>query len=64
MAKDDINGKLAKINNIQKIICSICHKEISSGQYYIRDIVSSEIICSNCDDGQAPIKGDILLSLD
>jgi len=64
MAKDEINGDLIKNNGIQKIICSICHKEILPGQYYIRDIVSSEIICSNCDDGQPPIKGDILLSLD
>ena len=64
MAKDEINGNITKINNLQKKICSICHKEISPGQYYIRDIISSEVFCSNCDDGQAPIRGDILLSLD
>jgi len=62
MAKDEINGKITK--NLQKKICSICHKEISPGQYYIRDILSSEFICSNCDGGQVPIKGDTLLSID
>ena len=64
MAKDKIKEDISKINNFQKKKCSICHKEISPGQYYIRDIISNETICSNCDDGQAPIKGDILVSID
>jgi len=48
----------------QKKYCSACHKKLLPGQYYIRDVISNEITCSNCDDGQAPIKGDILISID
>ena len=64
MAKDKINENITNINNLKKRICSICHKEIPPGQFYIRDIISDVFICSSCDDGQAPVKGDILLSLD
>jgi len=64
MAKDEINGDITNIEDFQKKYCSACHKKILPGQYYIRDVISNEITCSNCDDGQAPIKGDILISID
>ncbi len=64
MAKDEINEDITNIEDFQKKHCSTCHKKILPGQYYIRDVISNEITCSNCDDGQAPIKGDILISID
>jgi len=52
------------MKNFQKKICSFCSKEILPGQYYVRDLISNQNFCSNCDDGQAPIKGDTLVSID
>lgn len=64
MARDKINGKMTDIDSVQIKHCSTCHEEILPGQFYVRDIISNEITCSNCDDGQAPIKGDVLISID
>ena len=64
MAKDKVSKETTKMDDLQKKSCSLCSKEILPGQYYIRDIISNQIICSNCDDGQAPIKGDNLVSID
>ncbi len=63
MAKDDIKEIITN-SDFKKKICSICNKEILPGRAFIRDILSNEIICSDCDDGQAPIKGDNLISID
>ena len=64
MARNETKEEISEVEEIRKKICSICKKDVPQGQYYIRDITSNEIICSNCDDGQAPIKGDILFSID
>ncbi|TXT55584.1 MAG: hypothetical protein BAJALOKI1v1_2010007 [Promethearchaeota archaeon] len=63
MAKDEINEALDSLESKKKI-CSSCGKEILRGQFYIRDIITNELFCSECDDGQPPIKGDNLFSID
>lgn len=64
MAKDETKEDIAEVKEDQKKICSNCKKEILPGQFYIRDLISDEIIYSNCDEGQAPIKVDPLFSID
>jgi len=63
MAKDEIEDGII-VMDITKKSCSICNKEIIPGQFYVRDIITNDIICSECDDGKVPIKGDNLVSID
>ncbi|HUX99388.1 MAG TPA: hypothetical protein VMV49_07525 [Candidatus Deferrimicrobium sp.] len=63
MTKDEIKNGIIDLD-IKKKKCSICNTAILPGQFYTRDIVTNDIICSNCDDGQVPIKGDNLISID
>ena len=42
-----------------KSTCSICGKKIPLGEFYSKSIISSKIICSNCDKGVL-VKGDLL----
>ncbi len=62
MAKDEIKDESMDLDIKKK--CSICNKEILQGQFYVRDIITNDIVCSNCDDGHVPIKGDNLVSID
>jgi hypothetical protein len=48
------------MDDFQKKIFSFCSKEILSGQYYVRDLISNQLINSNWDDGQAQIKRNTL----
>jgi len=64
MARDVTKKEIAGVEEDQKKVCSICKKLIIPGTFYIRDFISNTIFCSNCDEGQAPIKGDILFSID
>ena len=63
MAKDEIKDRIIDLD-IKKKKCSICRKEILPGQFYVRDIITNDIVCSNCDDGHVPIKGDNLVFID
>ena len=50
--------------NVESINCSKCKKTISSGQYYVRSILTGEITCSDCDDNRILIKGENFYSID
>lgn len=63
MAKNDYKEIITN-SDFKKKVCSICNKEILPGRAFIRDIISNKIYCSDCDDCQAPIKGDNLISID
>lgn len=63
MAKDEIKEEIVGLDTHKKE-CSICNREILPGQFYVRDILTNELICSNCDEGQPPIEGDNLISID
>ena len=64
MAKDDIKKDTSSFVEKQEKVCSICKRSILPGEYYVEDILSDEITCSECDDNRILVKGDNFFSID
>jgi len=64
MEKDDIDEKALDLIKLQEKFCSKCKRVILPGEYYIEDILSNVITCSDCDDNRILIKGDNFFSID
>lgn len=64
MEKDDIKKETNLDSVGQKPICSKCKREIQSGEFYVRSILSGELTCSYCEDNRILIQGDNFFSID
>ena len=56
MEKTENKDSILKKKNIT---CSICGRNIPSGEFYSKSIINEKITCSYCDKGVL-IKGDLL----
>ncbi len=64
MEKDDVKKGTSSLDKKQEKECSKCKRVIFPGEYYVEDIISDEITCSECDDNRILVKGEIFFSID
>ena len=64
LEKDKIKTDTSGASKPSKKACSKCNKEINKGEFFIRSVLSGEIICSTCDDNRVIIKGENFFSID
>ncbi|TFF94574.1 MAG: hypothetical protein EU544_04315 [Promethearchaeota archaeon] len=64
MEKDEIKKRTTEIDRNEEKICSKCKRAIQPGEYYIEDILTDEITCSDCDDKRILVKGEAFFSID
>ncbi len=64
MEKDDIKKETLSLDKRQEKACSKCKRVILPGEYYVEDILSDEITCSECDDNRVLLKGETFFSID
>lgn len=51
-------------NKKDKIICSVCGREISLKEHYVQDIITGEITCEVCEDNRLLLKGENFFSIE
>ncbi len=64
MEKDEIKKHTTSLDKKEEKTCSKCKRVIQPGEYYVEDILSDKITCSECDDNRILIKGEAFFSID
>ena len=64
MQKDEIGKHVTDLDKNEVKVCSKCKRIIQPGEYYVEDILSDEITCSECDDNRILVKGEAFFSID
>jgi hypothetical protein len=64
MQKDEIEKHTTDLDKKEEKVCSKCKRVIQPGEYYVEDILSDEITCSECDDNRILVKGEAFFSID
>lgn len=64
MQKDEIEKHTTDLDKEDVKVCSKCKRVIQPGEYYVEDILSDEITCSECDDNRILVKGEAFFSID
>ena len=64
MQKDEIEKHTTDLDRKEVKVCSKCKRVIQPGEYYVEDILSDEITCSECDDNRILVKGEAFFSID
>ncbi len=64
MEKDEIKKDAINLDKPEEKVCSKCKRVIQPGEYYVVDILSNEITCSECDDNRILVKGENFFSID
>ncbi|MHA1490092.1 MAG: hypothetical protein ACTSRI_10605 [Promethearchaeota archaeon] len=64
MEKDEIKKHATSLDKKEEKICSKCKRIIQLGEYYVEDILSDKITCSECDDNRILVKGEAFFSID
>lgn len=47
-----------------EIVCSKCHRVLSKGEFYNRDIISKEITCIDCQDNRILVNSENFVAVD
>ena len=64
MEKDEIKEHTTEMDKKKEQTCSKCKKVIQPGEYYVEDVLSDKITCSECDDNRILVKGETFFSID
>lgn len=64
MEKDDIKKDTTNADKKEEKICLKCKRVIQPGEYYVEDILTNKITCSECDDNRILVKGEAFFSID
>ena len=64
MEKDEIEKNNADLQNKEIKICSKCKRAIQPGDYYVEDLLTDNITCSECDDNRILVKGENFFSIE
>ena len=64
MEKDEIKKHATSLDKKEEKTCSKYKRVIQPGEYYVEDILSDKITCSECDDNRILIKGEAFFSID
>ncbi|MHA1380773.1 MAG: hypothetical protein ACTSRG_20595 [Candidatus Helarchaeota archaeon] len=64
MQKDESKKHTTDLDRKEAKVCSKCKKIIQPGEYFVEDILSDKITCSECDDNRILVKGEAFFSID
>ena len=64
MEKNEIKKHASDLEKKEEKTCSRCKRVIQPGEYYVEDILTDEITCSECDDNRILTKGEAFFSID
>lgn len=64
MEKDELKKDLGRATQDLEFTCSKCHRVISRGEYYVRDILTKEITCMDCDDNRIYVNNENFMAID